>query len=223
MRWTERANLLVLLVGAALGGAVVGRMTANPAAFVDTLICRPSKPHVAYADANGPVVLMWGNSLLFDHDWVSLPGDVVNCARQGMTAARAQGLTTQLPAISPSHVLLAFGSVEAFRAGHIGEPVVPRDIAGAVGSIAGDIAARWPDAQIVLTHVPDFQSLPIRSADVAAINEALNGISDVHLLDLNAAFGNADRPRLSHDGVHPGQQAYAYWETALRGMMATAD
>lgn len=196
-----------LVLGVLLG--VVGSQVLGPEPRPQTaLTCRPTLPAQALADTSEPTLLLWGNSLLFDHDWTETGHLPVNCARQGQTAAAALPLTAALPPVAPDMVLLAFGSVETFLATRDGHAVDHAAFARDMQAIVAEITTRWPEARVIAAGLPGFQdSAPALSRAVAA--------SGAEFLDLERVLAGLGT-EASYDGIHLTRRAYEAWEQALR-------
>ena len=190
--------LLLLPAGFGLGLVLAPRLASAPP--VPAPVCRPSVPEqVAPGDAE--MVLYLGNSLVFDHDWV-LPGTLpVNCARQGMLAARLR--VSDLPDVTPQLIVLGFGTVELMQ----GKP----DAKAFTETMAGHVAAlrqRFAEAQILLLGVPLTDD--VAEAQVAGLNAALSDLART------AGVQFAEAGVLpSYDGVHLTQDGYVEWRARI--------
>lgn len=210
--YISAALALCLALG---GGVLIGRW--SPPAWTAEITCRPTLPAQAYRETQDPVLLLWGNSLLFDHHWTGTDMAVVNCARQGQTAQAAQARTARLPGPAPDTILLAFGSVEAVRG--------DTDLAGfetAVAAITAELGARWPEARLLMASVPIFPEMPGAGAITPQSVRALNAIlarqaaaAEARFIDLDRTFATLSDSATSYDGVHLTAAAYGAWETAI--------
>lgn len=220
-----RLGAALLGLGLAFGaGHWTARRTAPDPAVVP--VCRPSAPQRAADHAGTPLVLLLGNSLVFDHDW-RIPGvTVANCARQGLVARDAPGLVAALPAMAPGTVVLGFGSVEALRAGLAGHPIAPAAFDTAARAVTQAVRARWPGAGLVWLTLPETGPGPIRPGDVETLNGILAALAaadpGVRLLDVNRppATGPDAPVPVSYDGVHLAERTYLGWERALADLVA---
>lgn len=222
MRRADRRLGVPALLGAFVLGAALGivadRMLppwSEPP--VGTVTCRPTSPETALADHDDGILLLWGNSLLFDNGWSDVGMAPVNCARQGMTAAVALPLTAALPGPPPDRILLAFGSVEAARAAQGAKGVDTASFSDAMSGILSGLALRWPEAEIIVASVPDFGAGALRPRDTAMLNEVLADLARQGgevFVDLDALFGQS--PPATYDGVHVTPAAYRRWEAHLR-------
>lgn len=183
--------------------------------------CRPTTPERAFAGTEKPVLLLWGNSLLFDNDWQSTSGAIVNCARQGQTAVAAVPRTALLPGPKPDAILVAFGSVEAFHASNGGRTLDIDAFRSAMTDILDDVSRRWPTADVIVTSTPAFSTIgTLRRADVATLNTELTAVASrigAGYLDLSRVL--QEHPTPSYDGVHVSPGAYALWEAEIRDML----
>lgn len=217
---TLRSTALLMLVSLALGlglGGVFWPRTDAPAP--PSVTCRPSHPPQALAEAPEPVVLLWGNSLLFDHSWDSAGFVAVNCARQGMTLADALLASSALPQMRLEAILLTFGSVELIRPGPIDTNAWAQDMT----TLVTNLRARYPQARILATTIPTGTraDTPWRYADrpeLVAMNTALLDLLEADTLDLSALLDSAGVTRQHYDGVHLSRESYRFWtaELALR-------
>jgi hypothetical protein len=198
----SRAFLVLLLglvpVGFALGLVLAPRLASAPP--VPAPVCRPSVPELV-DPGDAALVLYLGNSLVFDHDWV-LPGTLaVNCARQGMLAARLR--VSDLPDVRPALIVLGFGTVELMQ----GKP----DATAFAETMAGHIAAlrqRFPEAQILLLGVPLTDD--VAKGEVAGLNAALGALART------AGVQFAEAGALpSYDGVHLTRAGYIGWQARI--------
>lgn len=141
---------LALLAGLIAGVATSQLIGPAPQGPPDRATCRPSEP-ARYLDAHdGPPLLLFGNSLLFDHNW-QVPGiQVINCARQGLTLGAGLGLVADLPDITPKAILLGFGSVELLRG-----QSSPEAFSAALQDMFGALDARFPDTPALLLSIPE--------------------------------------------------------------------
>lgn len=218
--WLWGAFLLGLTLGAL--GMWVGMQKAHnvPA---EKVTCRPTTPEHAYAQTEKPVLLLWGNSLLFDNDWESTGGAIVNCARQGQTAAAAAPRTAHLPGPEPAVILLAFGSVEAFHASNGAYTLDIKAFGTAMAGILKDLSRRWPKADVIVTSIPAFASIGrLQHTDVQALNSQIAALASqkgIRYLDLSEVLQKHPAP--SYDGVHLSPGAYSFWEAEIKGMLVT--
>lgn len=197
-------TVLVLFVGFTLGVYTQGRDTGEQV----SLQCRPSAPETL---AGAPAVLVWGNSLAFDHGW-QVPGHlVVNCARQGMTAEAAVPLTEALPRMPIEAVVLIFGTVELVR------PAKP-DAAfqAAMSTIRTRLQALYPEARLIVVGIPgaaEVWSYADRP-ELGALNEVLAGLGGT-FLDVSETLAAVPGARRSYDGVHLTAESYGALEARL--------
>lgn len=211
-------HLLAFGLGSLIGVTVAARAVFAPWQPLQSVACRPSFPDRALGDYDGPVLLLWGNSLLFDNGWRDTGAEPVNCARQGLTAAQALRLTDDLPGPAPDTILVAFGSVEAVAATQADATVDAASFGAAVAAIISRLSARWPRARILLASVPNFTKQgELRPEHTELLNAELAGVAGAagaNLLDLSAIYRND--PAASYDGVHIAPRAYGKWEEAIR-------
>jgi hypothetical protein len=185
-------------------------------------VCRPSDPPAYLARHSGTRLLLVGNSLLFDRDWILPDVAVVNCARQGQTAAAALGTAAALPDMAPAIVLLGFGSVEALRAANAGRAVLPDGFARDMEALVAALRRRWPAAAILLMTVPNPPGTArTRAADARALNAVLGRLADadaaIRIVDINAL--PAMRAAGLYDGLHPSRAVYEELERVLTGLI----
>ncbi len=230
MRRLYRLDLIAALLGAALVLTLFWPRAMAPNA--PGLTCRPSAPALVAEHTGQPALLIFGNSLLFDHGW-RVPGFLpVNCARQGLTAAEALPLMAGFGDLMPEAILLGFGSVEALRA-VLTETVVAPDIFGAeMDRLLSEMQARWPEVPIHLASVPiwtksaDTPPALLHQTDAEALNAELAGLANarthVFLFDLSElpSVDPADWNRGTYDGVHLTPAVYRDWEAALAQRLA---
>lgn len=181
-------------------------------------ICRPSLPEKAIEQSDLPVVLFWGNSLLFDHGWTDEAFFSVNCARQGITAARGRFLTPALPVLSVDAILVAFGSVE------LAHGSVPDSFENDMREIATQLRSQYPNSSIWLSGIPNTKdtSPPWVYADTEGavqINEILVGIEGTSFFDLTDAIQSVDAARQTYDGVHLTSESYTRWQIKFSSML----
>ena len=196
--------LLLLLVPAGFGLGVVLAPHLAPAPDTPAPVCRPSLPQKI--DPSGAeIVLYLGNSLVFDHDW-GLPGTLpVNCARQGMLAARLR--VSDLPDVTPGLIVLGFGTVELLQ-GKSGAKAFAEKMASHVAALR----QRFPGAQLLLLGVPLTEEMS--PAEVAGLNAALSGLArtaDVPFAEAGALP--------SYDGVHLTRAGYKGWRARIAGLV----
>jgi hypothetical protein len=200
----------------------------RPAAPEVEVVCRPSLPALYGAHDARPVLLMLGNSLLFDADW-SLPGIAsVNCARQGLVARDAAPLVPRLPNMDPAAILLGFGTVEAYRALLTGQPADPVAFEAAMTDLIGGLQARWPEAHVLVSGAPfpgtgGATPILVRQTDLAALNLVLAKVAEragARFLDTGelplVRAGRAEA--ITYDGLHLTDAVYDQW----RAMVADA-
>ncbi len=217
-RWFAWAGIAAALLFSAIRLLPANQPTATPV----QLACRPSAPAIAAERSNDPVLLLFGNSLLFDHGW-SVPGYFpVNCARQGLTARDGQGSLALLPDVAPTAVIIAFGSVEAFRATERKSAVASGPFDEALRGVVEHLAERWPDAALLVSNVPATYGLG--QADVLALNASITQAitpldSSARLLDLDKALAGQQARDVSYDGVHLTPFAYDLWTKAIRDVL----
>lgn len=216
---TMRRVWLYFASGIALGiilGAAGGLTWPHTPAQLG-LTCRPTLPDRALGPQDRPILLLWGNSLLFDHDWTQTGTVPVNCARQGQTAQAATPLTPALPEIAPDRVLLAFGSVEAFIAARDGRPVDLEGFETALTQITEALATRWPEAEMILASVPFGAGGVLRLEDAGALNDRITARAvemGAGVIDLDDILSGLPQGG-SYDGVHLTRAGYAAWDAAL--------
>jgi len=174
-------------------------------------ICRPSLPEKAIEQSDVPVVLFWGNSLLFDHGWTDEAFFSVNCARQGTTAARGRFLTPALPQLSVDAILVAFGSVELAHGG------APDSFENDMREIITLLRSQYPNSKIWLSGVPYTKDTvpPWVYADTigpSQINEILINIEGTFFFDLTGALQPIDASMQTYDGVHLTLESYMRWQ-----------
>lgn len=215
-----RQVTLILMLLSALGIAVlVGMMhrrTPEPA----YVTCRPTAPGLAAMRTSAPVVLLWGNSLLFDAPWAGQSFFPINCAHQGMTAEVAVKRTELLPDIAVDAIVLAFGSVELIREADIDTT----RFAGTVAAIRNQLADRYGPVPIIVSGVP---STPLAEpvwgyltpGDGVRINRALRELDGAVYLDLSRALADVPSPSQTYDGIHLTAESYMAWEQAIMEMM----
>jgi hypothetical protein len=207
------------LLALVLGFWVMGRDTPTQI----TLDCRPSLPVQASAQDKRPVVLLLGNSLIFDHNW-RLPGfSTVICARQGLTLDAALPLLPQqldrMALLNPVQIIIGFGSVELIRAAHTNTAPDLARFETDAQTLVDDLNARWPNAALRWISVPGLsdETSPAHWPDPAHIvqmNTALRARLGPDLLDTDAAI-SLPPAEASYDGVHLSALAYGRLETAL--------
>ena len=218
----------LLILGTVFTLSVVSRSNHAQAAL--PLTCRPSAPELLAAQDPRPVLLAFGNSLIFDNDWRMPNYLVVNCARQGLVVRQAQNLLDDLPDVAPTTLLMGFGSVEAIRATLLNAPLDDTDFEVAMAQTLDTLQNRWPDTVIVLASVPAWKpdrqfSIIVAQSDAAALNVALRnavqGRPNVTFLDLSQLpSGTSDTRALwSYDGRHLLPAVYREWEDALRKVL----
>ena len=173
------------------------------------LACRPSLPAHAFQEADGPVVLYLGNSLVFDHDWNIAGTAPVNCGRQGMVAADLDA--AQLPETAPGLVVVGFGTVEILRASGAGTSVDLASFEHSIVSVLETVQRRYPAVPVMVLGVPSVPLYP--EADVAGMNDLLERVARERSLIW------APHPRaLTYDGIHLAREEYRPWH----GQIATA-
>lgn len=211
-----RRVLLPFSLGLCAGLALWALWPQTPPARGPDVTCRPSGPQTALAGAERPVLLLWGNSLLFDHDWTNGPYLPVNCAQQGQTLSAALPRTPALPQMPVDVILLAFGSVELIRP----DPIDMDTFRTELDQMLHLLRARYPQARIVLAGVPfgGPASDPWVYQDrreLNAINQALITENRAGFLDLSALLDAAGEAAQHYDGVHLTHESYRIWEAAL--------
>lgn len=188
------------------------------------LTCRPSLPADALQDADRPVVLFWGNSLLFDHSWDHPSFKAVNCARQGLTLDAALPLMQSLPEIAPNAVLLAFGSVELIRPGPIDLHRWQADL----DKMLNHLQTHYPDTLVILSTIPTVQDSASgwrygTRPELAGMNAILTATADTDVINLAKTLERAGINPQHYDGVHLREQSYRAWETALAERITAQD
>ena len=156
--------------------------------------------------------LMIGNSLLHDHDWSDLDGPVQNCAVRGQTASAARRRALPHAEEDPTHVLLAFGTVEAVRAVR-DTPFDPEGFAADVTALARRVSGAWPGACLLVATPPPASP---SAADQDALGQAevvLRALEPAVLIDTSGALRHVPVP--TYDGVHLTGEAYASWSVAV--------
>lgn len=189
-------------------------------AEAERVTCRPSHPALAMATDPRPVVLFWGNSLLFDHGWDHPGFAAVNCARQGLTVTAALSLVQGLPDLEPEAVVLAFGSVELIRPGPIDLDRWQADIT----AMRMALRARYPKARVILSTIPTGPSDWRYGAreELAQMNTALRQLPETETFELAEVFAAAEIALPHYDGVHLNLPSYRAWTAALAAQIAQA-
>lgn len=214
--------IIGLWVGCCLGVLVVlhvlpfGKGPKTP--FV---VCRPSAPAQAYHDSTEPVVLLWGNSLLFDYHWYGLEASIVNCAHQGQIAVDAAPKTRFLPQVMPDLIVVAFGSVEALRASKGRQTLDLVGFEDGMADILDQITHKWPEAKVLVNSTPGFADVGIlHENDVQNLNVVIERLafnSGAQYLSIQSLLKDASNP--SYDGVHISPKAYYLWEAAIHEIL----
>ena len=209
-RWTITALILSLLGGLSL---------TSYSYYISTptgLVCRPSEPQRAAKHAQAPIVLLWGNSLLFDHSW-DADGNLfpVNCAVQGMTAKEAVGQTHLLPDIQAAAILVAFGTVELVR-----QDTPLSVFKAAMEHTIHMLQSQYPDALIMVATIP--QTRPSQPQwqynteyDSYAFNEILIELEGARIVDISSLISILSPRKQTYDGAHLTNESYKLWENAL--------
>jgi lysophospholipase L1-like esterase len=224
-----RSVCAILVLAAGLAGALLGRTLAPARSAGEAPLCRPSAPALAAARHDGPVVLMLGNSQIFDGNWDLGPSLVINCARQGQTAEAALRTVSALPELDADAIVLGFGAVEAIRDGRAIDPDAFRN---RMEALIGSLRARWPAARLLVATVPPMRSdlLPDRyraaSEAVTPLSAALRalagGRSGIRISDparVMATDAGGLSAAMSHDGIHLTPAAYALWSREMTELL----
>lgn len=212
----------------ALAGVLMGALVTVATQFLwariqpppTTVTCRPTAPAVATQDSTVPVVLFWGNSLLFDHGWQDPNFVAVNCAQQGMTAADALRRTTQLPTLPADAILIAFGSVELARS----KTPTPAMFMEDVAAIVALLRSRHPNARIWLSGVPSTSYSPSEwhytPTQALLFNTVLQEITGTEYMDLSDVLRRDVSDPHNYDGIHLSAPSYAAWQRDLAQRVA---
>lgn len=211
-------NSLLILAGCILGmGLTWGLFSQNDGLNlgISSPACRPSAPRVAAEVTERPIILFWGNSLLFDHSWDDTAFFAVNCASQGMTAGGARKLTQYLPDLEVDAIVVAFGSVELVRAGDEKNESFKADMA----SIVSQLSLQYPNSIIWLFGVPVTQNeepawVYAKSQMPQVMNEMLSSLDGAIFFDLSNILKNIG-VRHTYDGVHLTARSYAAWQSVI--------
>lgn len=212
---TRRCLLSVCLtIAAAIGLCAAILWATDREQKTLNMQCRPSSPEQMPA---GNYVLFWGNSLAFDHGW-SLDGyQAVNCAIQGLTAARAVPMTERLPKMDFSAIVLVFGTVELVR-----EIEDVAQFASAMDQIRQTLGKVHRQTKIVILGVPEGGPdvwLYGGNDQLYEINEVLRGQDDAVFLNTTNALSELPQNEQTYDRVHLSPASYRLLEQALLGVI----
>jgi len=211
------ASLVASIVCALVVGWVgASKWNLGFAETAQAMQCRPTSPQHLEADKK---VLFWGNSLAFDHGWTLDGYQTVNCARQGLTAERAQEATSKLPKTDFAAIILVFGTVELVQGI---EETAPFE--AAIFRISQQLMQDHPNATILALGIPtgsnggwDYPG----STQPERLNAALESLSNVQFVDTTQVLSQIDFGRVSYDGIHLFPASYLAIEREIETVLGS--
>lgn len=212
MRWSL---VLLALVSAVVGAAIALLLAPQPlSSNQSSLACRPSAPEMVPRNTDA-IVLYFGNSLVFDHDWTIDGTQPVNCGQQGLTALKF--LSLPMPNIVPDVVVLGFGTVEMARAASNGETADAKEFSESMESTLERVLDAYPSSSLMILLPPALGD-PFASSDHEPFQDQLRRIAREQEASVASSPGST-----TYDGVHLNTESYAPWREQIADLVSSLD